>query len=299
MSYNMNEDGSRGIARRDSYPPRHLLAFVFGSLIGMLGGLIGLGGAEFRLPLLVGIFKKPPLRAININIIVSLVTVAFSFLFRSGAIIYQEVLDHYLIIVNILSGSLLGSYIGVHFATRVNERMLSRIVVTFLVFLSFVLITHDYFFQVTLTSPIPAFPLFIFGILAGAVIGVFSSLLGVAGGELIIPTLTILYAVDIKLAGSLSLAISIPTLIVGLLRYKSRGGTIAVRTDYGFILFMSIGTILGALIGSFLVGLVSRSFLQIFLGVILLLSAVKLWQEEKSRAAAISHLNTPVSTPTE
>jgi len=31
--------------------------FLAGSLIGTLGGLIGLGGAEFRLPVLVGMFR--------------------------------------------------------------------------------------------------------------------------------------------------------------------------------------------------------------------------------------------------
>lgn len=32
-------------------------SFMAGSLIGTLGGLIGLGGAEFRLPVLVGVFR--------------------------------------------------------------------------------------------------------------------------------------------------------------------------------------------------------------------------------------------------
>ncbi|WP_283103584.1 hypothetical protein [Thiomicrospira microaerophila] len=31
------------------------LAAVLGALIGLLGGLIGLGGAEFRLPILVAV----------------------------------------------------------------------------------------------------------------------------------------------------------------------------------------------------------------------------------------------------
>ena len=34
-------------------------SFIAGSLIGIMGGLIGLGEAEFRLPILVGIFKLP------------------------------------------------------------------------------------------------------------------------------------------------------------------------------------------------------------------------------------------------
>lgn len=34
-------------------------AFLGGAAIGALGGLIGLGGAEFRLPLLISLFGFP------------------------------------------------------------------------------------------------------------------------------------------------------------------------------------------------------------------------------------------------
>ena len=56
------------------------------------------------------------------------------------------------------------------------------------------------------------------GVIAGFGIGFIASLLGVAGGELLIPTLVLLFGVDIKLAGSLSLAVSLPTMIVGFAR---------------------------------------------------------------------------------
>lgn len=50
--------------------------FVAGSLIGTLGSLIGLGGAEFRLPVLVGVFRFGTLEAVILNKVMSLVVVA-------------------------------------------------------------------------------------------------------------------------------------------------------------------------------------------------------------------------------
>ena len=44
--------------------------------------------------------------------------------------------------------------------------------------------------------------------------GVVAALLGVAGGELLIPTFVLLFAVDRKLAGSLSLLVSPPRMLV-------------------------------------------------------------------------------------
>jgi hypothetical protein len=59
------------------------------------------------------------------------------------------------------------------------------------------------------------------------VVGVAASLLGVTGDEFLIPTLVLLFGADIKLAGSLSLAVSLSTMLVGLTRYPGstfRGG---------------------------------------------------------------------------
>ena len=38
--------------------------------------------------------------------------------------------------------------------------------------------------------------------------------MGVAGGELLIPTIVLLYGVDIKIGGSLSLVASLPTTLI-------------------------------------------------------------------------------------
>ena len=47
-------------------------AFGAGAVIGVLGGPIGLGGAEFRLPLLIGVFGFVALAAVIIPRLVTL-----------------------------------------------------------------------------------------------------------------------------------------------------------------------------------------------------------------------------------
>lgn len=256
---------------------RLLSSFSIGALIGVLGGLIGLGGAEFRLPVLVGLFKFKTIHAVMINLVVSLVTVCFSFLFRASIIPYSLVWEHSLIILNLLAGSLAGSYLGVHFATRLDEKKLNRLVMAFLVFLGLMLVFHGVLFDNVTAFSLHPVTRAILGALAGVVIGMFSSMLGVAGGELIIPTLLFLFAVDIKLAGSLSLAISIPTIIIGLTKYKSKEPFQVVRQEAKFIAVMAAGSIVGSFIGSHLLRGISGEFVKTFLGLILLTSAVKLF----------------------
>lgn len=260
---------------RTSFALKNILPFFWGSLVGIMGGLIGLGGAEFRLPILIQIFNYRTLQAIILNLVVSLITVTFSLLFRSETISFNLLLTNLPIIINILAGSLVGSYIGVNSATRINEKQLNRIVVIFLIIISFILMGHELIFNLG-TWQFASYFKIIVALVAGVVIGVFSSLLGVAGGELIIPTIILIFAVDIKLAGSLSLAISIPTILMGLFKYQRQHKLREIKSESSFILSMGMGSILGAFIGSYLLQYIASSVIYWLLGVILLISAFKL-----------------------
>jgi uncharacterized membrane protein YfcA len=266
---------SSEVARTSSRSP--LASLVGGAAIGLLGGLIGLGGAEFRLPLLIGVFGFVALEAIIVNKAISLVVVAFAFLFRSQVIPIGAVLDNGAIVLTLLGGSLCGAWVGADLATRLQSEYLYRIIAVLLLGISIVLLTaHDP--AVSNAPTLVGTMQTLVGVAAGFVIGIIAAFLGVAGGELLIPTLVLLFGVDIKLAGSLSLAISFPTLVVGFARYSRHRSFAVLAKHPRFTLAMALGSIVGALGGGLLLGVVPESVLLPLLAMILVLSAVKLWR---------------------
>jgi len=104
--------------------------------------------------------------------------------------------------------------------------------------------------------------------------------MGVAGGELLIPTIVLLYAVDVKLAGSLSLAVSLPTMLVAFARYSRDGSFVVLRRHRDFVLVMAAGSITGTIVGGLMVGVVPTGVLVPLLVALLLGSAGKVWRHD-------------------
>lgn len=243
-------------------------AFGGGAAIGAVGGLIGLGGAEFRLPLLVGCLSL---------LGPCLVVVASALPFRSATVPISALASHWDIILNLLAGSLLGAWLGAGWATRLRAEALYRVIAVLLVAIALVLLLgHDPTSQ--------GQPLFsgvlqaTAGVIAGFIIGMVASLLGVAGGELLIPTLVLLFGADIKLAGSLSLAVSLPTMIAGFTRYSRDRSFSVLGRNRSFVIVMAAGSIVGSFVGGQLVGLVPSTVLLPILSGILVISAMKIWR---------------------
>lgn len=273
----LRSDG-RTSATRSVDGGRNLVsAFGAGAGIGALGGLIGLGGAEFRLPILIGVFGFGALEAVILNKAMSLVVVASALPFRAGNVPWASVVAHWPVIVNLLAGSLVGAWFGAGWTTRLRSQTLYRVIAGMLVIIALVLLAgHDPHGG---AHPPPAgLALITAGVAAGAAIGVVAALLGVAGGELLIPTLVLLYGCDIKLAGSLSLVVSLPTMLMGFARYSRDGAFAVVGRSRQFILMMAVGSIAGSFIGAQLLGIVPNAVLLPLLAIVLLISAVKVWR---------------------
>lgn len=111
-----------------------------------------------------------------------------------------------------------------------------------------------------------------------------------AAASCLIPTLVLLFGADIKLAGSLSLAVSLPTTLVGFARYSQDRSFAVLGRNRGFVIAMAFGSIAGSFIGGRLLGIIPDGVLLPGLALILVVSAVKVWQHRspspQSRAAS-------------
>jgi uncharacterized protein len=157
-------------------------AAAAGMLVGTLGGLIGLGGAEFRLPVLITLFALLPHRAVRFNLLVSLITLAFAFATRlhiySGAAIALNI-D---VLASMICGGMLAAWIGAGLLSRIPPGRLMSIISGLLVVVAVLLIAEAGLnTEAPLALPKDSLIRVIAGVLAGLVVGAISSLLGVAG----------------------------------------------------------------------------------------------------------------------
>lgn len=255
-----------------------LLALVVAIPIGVLGGLIGLGGAEFRLPVLVGLFKRSARQAVPINLAISLITLITSLVIRLRVLPdfpYPSLLTP---ISSLIFGGVIFAFVGAGLISQIPVHRLEALIRYFLVMIGVLLLTEGLF-------SLPVGHLLqnsfwvqgVVGVVCGAVIGIVSSTLGVAGGELIIPTLIFIFGIDVKLAGTASLMVSLPTVATGILRYARRGMYQERREWFTLITPMGAGSVVGAVLGGVLMGMVSGQWLKVILGLVLIISAIRMF----------------------
>jgi uncharacterized membrane protein YfcA len=92
---------------------------------------------------------------------------------------------------------------------------------------------------------------------------------------LIIPTIGLQFGLDTKIAGTLSLAISLPTMLVAFSRYSQDASFAVLRHNTPFVVLMAVGSIADSVLGGPLLGVVPSAVLIPVLAVLLLESAVK------------------------
>mgnify|MGYP001252262984 CR=1 FL=1 len=106
----------------------------------------------------------------------------------------------------------------------------------------------------------------------GIIAGIAGGALGIGGGALVVPILVLIFGLNQKSAQGLSLMAMIPMAIVGSLRYYFNPD-IEINPKIAF--FISIGSIIGVLIGSEIAARLPSIYLKKAFAIFLVIIAIK------------------------
>ena len=261
---------------------RPLFAFLAAIPIALLGGLTRLvepssGYQCLRAAPLPGQASRP------LNLAISLVTLGTALVSRASPSTSRQWLTGPAIVA-MIAGALVTAFLGPTLASRISNASLQRVILVLLVLIGSALIVESFLpTESGALVPIALFPVVAF--ILGLAIGLVSSLLGVAGGELIIPSFVFAFGAPIKIAGTASLLVSLPTVSVGNLRYWTRGAYRDPAALRWTVIPMGLGSVIGAVLGGLLLGAVPASILKVGLGIILIASAVRVFHHSRSSQA--------------
>jgi uncharacterized membrane protein YfcA len=262
-----------------------LNAFV-GFIVGLAGGLVGLGGAELRLPYLAGTLRLPLKKAIPVNLAISLLTLLAALPARLHTLRTASLKPFLYETIALGLGAVVGAYAGVSGLRRLSPAALTRAVFALLLALGLVMMAES----VVSFAPLGLIPdtmllRIVSGLALGFAIGAISGLLGVAGGEIIIPALLLGFGAPIRAAGSLSQMVSIPTVLTGFVRHYRAGALNDRAIVTLLILPMGLGAVAGGIGGGLLSSRVPSGFLKALLGLILIVSSIKVFVRKDGLAS--------------
>ena len=112
----------------------------------------------------------------------------------------------------------------------------------------------------------------------GVIAGSLSGLMGVGGGTIIIPALVLFAGASQHMAQGISLAVIIPTAMIGSYGYYLKG-----NADTDAAVKLAIGAVPGAFIGSFIANGLNASDLRKVFGVFAIIIAIKVIKDVLSK----------------
>lgn len=252
-------------------PGRVISSVVYGSFTGFLAGLVGLGGAEERIPFILYYLRLPLEDMIVANLLISLMTSSFNLVVRIHAGVWSS--DAAMISLAMIGGSLPGAYAGASLSHKVSGRALKGFIAVVLT-LVIVRIAYGLLFGGGSGLGVGFLAVILLSTLSGLGVGVISGSVGVAGGEYRIPILTYILGLPIKIAGTASQVVSLPTILVATWRHRRLG--FFARRSLLTTVMLGIPSVVGAVLSGFLVTSIAASYIDSLFVMILGYTVVRL-----------------------
>jgi uncharacterized membrane protein YfcA len=235
---------------------------VLGIFVGILSGLFGIGGGIVMVPSLIAVFNMDILDANAISLTAMLLPVGIFgviYYYKAGLVNLRESLW-------IALGLFLGSFAGGELAVNINEDLLTKLYCGILLYIALNYFGFFSLFSKKKKSPVTEKPqntpkpIWTF-ILVGIGAGIFAGLFGKGGGIVIVPLLIGLFHYEPKAAAATSLtALQLPVGLPSVIIYANDG-----HLNIMFAVFIAIGILAGAFIGSKIaVRLSSAIFKKVF-----------------------------------
>ncbi len=242
---------------------------LFGFPIGVLSGFTGVGGGEYRAPVLLWLMGKVRW-SIAANLLVGIIVSVVNFAYRGG----WTLRDDFLVLATLLiATSLPGGYVGATITKRTSSKALKGMLAAILVITGIRLIFFETEADATLVLDLSAA---ILALALGFVLGMISGLLGLAAGEYRIPALILLFGVPPIVAGTISSLAAVPQQLVAFLKHRQLRHTGRSTLRLGAV--MGAASAFGVILGVSLLGRTSEAFVTQVLGVAMILAATRiLW----------------------
>lgn len=236
-----------------------------GLLTGLAGGLFGVGGGIVLIPMLTGFFGLTQHRAHGTSLAVICFTAA------SGVVVYAlngrvEWLEAGVMAVT----SVLTARFGARLAARTSRTGLLRAFAVFMALTALRLLWRP---------PVEGHEALLVGwasiaasLVLGAVAGLVAGFLGVGGGVLIVPALTLVFGLPQQVAQGTSLALMLVTAPAGAYEHHKLGNVVL-----GLLPLLGLGAMVGAPLASQMAMHLPQAVLARCFAVFLLATAVQMW----------------------
>lgn len=244
------------------------ILLVIGLTAGVLGGLLGIGGGVFIVPALVFFLAFSQHRAQGTSLAIVLALSLSSVIAYSY---YQSV--NLLVAGEIAIGGVLGAMIGGTIVAKIKNKQLRRLFSLFMVAAAIKMIYDGcmghtgHAGAVALVSGLSLSGALL-GLGTGLLAGFLSSLLGVGGGIVMVPMITMFLGFSQQQAQGISLAAMMPIAFTGMLKHHKLG-----NVEFKVATWVTLGAVVGAVIGSKLAHILNGGTLKLAFGIFLIVMA--------------------------
>jgi len=242
--------------------------------IGVIAGVTGVGGGEFRAPVLLALLRNVRW-TIAANLLAGVILSAALVVFR-GALFQSS--DTLSLAATMIVTSVPGSYLGALLAGRTPAKWLKVLLAGILTATALRLLLFEstslggaYSFGAEQAA---------LALLTGFGIGVVSGLVGVAGGEYRIPALILIFGLPPIVAGTISALVALPQQLAAFWKHRALGHATPNASRLGAI--MGVAGVGGVAVGVALLGRTGDAVVTAILAVVMLLAAARiLWDSQR------------------